>query len=260
MKQLFIINNEYVCEIISSNDIIKCTTYGTKGGCLKAEIINNCASIYEIYAENTNNVLDLIYDDNIETINLIEISLNFIKNHFKNTEFVRFDTVLKTNPALLDSYLLSYYYICFYGKLWLNNINGLTMNCVKYKHIISTLTSSDMMSWKLFSEHILLYENNINCDIIYTCYTDSKTYLDFFQLLKRSVTREELFSTLGGYSCEFVPLSWYNRFMQFLIGSIVVPEFCDTLIMYSTNIQDCGIVINNYNGELNRTISGYKIL
>jgi hypothetical protein len=254
------INNKYTTEIILFNDIIRCTIYGAFGGCVKAELNNNYAIIYEIYSEKTDNILDLIYDINFDTIELLYISLNFIKSYFKAITSVKFDTILKKNPALLDSYRLSYYYISFHGKLWLNNINSVVMNNEKYENIITNLTNLGMMSWELFNEHIICDQRICNYGIIYNCYRESNTYLEFFRLLMKNVTRNELFDTLGGYSCGFLPISWYDRFMQFLTGSIVTPELCETQIIYTKDIDLCDLVIDEYDGELNKTIHGYKIL
>jgi hypothetical protein len=258
MSILYIINNKYIYETNIYNDI---TIYGINGGFIKAEINDNHAIIYEIYAENTNNIIDLIYDNNIDTINLIEVSLSLLKELFKNIEYIKFEVVMKINPILLDSYNLSYYYISFYGNVWLNNIVFNNNYSIKYKNIVNNLTNLEMMTWELFNEHIVLDKKDIiNYDIIHICYYNSKTYLEFFKKLKQKISKNEFFDTLGGNCKEFVPISWYNRFMLFLTGSIVIPELCDTQIIYNKDIKNINLVIENYNGLLNKDIRGYKIL
>jgi hypothetical protein len=85
---LLYINNKYKSQTIICDDIIRCTIYGAFGGCVKAELNNNYSIIYEIYSEKTDNILDLIYGINFDTIKLLCISLNFIKSYFKSITFV----------------------------------------------------------------------------------------------------------------------------------------------------------------------------
>lgn len=264
LNNKYLINNIYIVEIHIDYNLI---FYGINGGCIKTKICTDYAIINEIYSENTNTLVDLIYDYNIDTTNLIEIALSFIKKIFNSVKYIKFKFSLNDkngihiiNPAYSESYILSYYYFCFYGNIWLNNICSDISSSIKYSNMVNTLTNSAMMSWDLFDKHIIFNNNIINYELIKLCYNSANTYLIFFQTLKTHLNRNDLLSTLGGYNNGLFPTSWYNRFILLLNGSIVVSDFCNTQIIYKNDIKHNDLIINNYSKSLNINVWGYKIL